>query len=115
MTDQSARIAQLEAALEWYADESNYETQCKQLPYDCCVDFFEPINRDNGAKARAALATPALTAIERAAYERGVRDALTEAIKEAKGRVTIGGQRFLTAKLDDLEPAVLALLTQEGR
>ena len=42
-------------------------------------------------------------------------DALTEAVKEAKGSVTIGGQRFLTAKLDDLEPAILALLTQEGR
>lgn len=55
------------------------------------------------------------SAIERSAYERGVRDALTEAIKEAKGSVTIGGQRFLTVKLDDLEPAVLALLTQEGR
>ena len=57
----------------------------------------------------------AIAAIERAAYERGVRDALTEAIKEAKGSVTIGGQRFLTTKLDDLEPALLALITQEGR
>ena len=86
MTDQSARIAQLEAALEWYADESNYETQCKQLPYDCCVDFFEPINRDNGAKARAALATPAPDAVQEAARVLLTDPAAVMALAEAYDR-----------------------------
>ena len=70
----------------------------------------------NGLPKRTpADAAAALTAIERAAYERGVRDALAAADKEAKGKVHIGGQAFRTVKLDDLEPAALALLTQEGR
>ena len=60
-------------------------------------------------------AQAALAAIERAAYERGVRDTLAAADREAKGAVHIGGQRFRTVKLDDLEPAALALLTQEVR
>lgn len=77
---------------------------------DVYVTLINSLPKRTPADAQAAL-----TAIERAAYERGVMDALTEAIKEAKGSVTIGGQRFLTAKLDDLEPALLALLTQEGR
>lgn len=112
LVDQADALALVAAA---YRDAAG-------LPaFDCTGDPCGTFDGKVFVKLDAILArTPAdaqaaLAAIERAAYERGVRDALTEAIKEAKGSVTIGGQRFLTTKLDDLEPALLALITQEGR
>lgn len=49
------RLARMEGALTFYADESTYETQYERLPCDCCTDIYEPINRDKGSIARAAL------------------------------------------------------------
>lgn len=51
-----ARVAELEAALRFYADEETYETQYERLFCGCCTDIFEPINNDKGAIARATLA-----------------------------------------------------------
>lgn len=48
-------VAGLEAALRFYADAQTYETQYERMPCECCTDIFEPINNDNGEKARAAL------------------------------------------------------------
>lgn len=51
----TAQVEGLTGALKFYADESAYETQYERLPCDCCTDIYEPINRDKGAVARAAL------------------------------------------------------------
>ena len=97
---------------ELHSEEGGFQHRYSDT---CPLDRLYIEDRHVTAWNDRADAQAALTAIERAAYERGVRNALTEAVKEAKGSVTIGGQRFLTVKLDDLEPAILALLTQEGR
>lgn len=48
-------IGELLGALEFYGDETAYDTQYDRLPCDCCTDIYEPINDDRGAKARAAI------------------------------------------------------------
>jgi len=49
-------VAGLVEALRFYADEDEYETNYETLPCDCCTDIYEPVMRDCGDKARAALA-----------------------------------------------------------
>jgi hypothetical protein len=49
-------VAGLVEALRFYADEDEYETNYETLPCDCCTDIYEPVMRDRGDKARAALA-----------------------------------------------------------
>ena len=55
VAEKDARIAELEEALEWYSDETQYVNTCEQLPCECCTDIFKPIERDEGSIARAAL------------------------------------------------------------
>ena len=53
--NRDALIKELVGALEFYGDETAYDTQYERLPCDCCTDIYEPINDDRGAKARAAI------------------------------------------------------------
>ena len=129
MTDLHTENARLRAALEWYADSDNYETQYEKLPCECCTDIFEPINRDRGERARAVLATPAPDAVQEAARTR----LLEKALKVAMGHLaphqpddsSAVDDWFLAcaavqAELDDADGRIeacldAALLTQEGR
>lgn len=43
-------------ALEFYADRDNYEPVYERMPCDCCTDIYEPVKRDEGDTARAAIA-----------------------------------------------------------
>lgn len=43
-------------ALEFYADRDNYEPVYERMPCDCCTEIYEPVKRDEGDIARAALA-----------------------------------------------------------
>ena len=45
----------LRLALTFYADESAYETAYETLPCECCTNIYEPVMRDRGNAARAAL------------------------------------------------------------
>ena len=55
VAEKDARIAELEEALEWYSDETQYVNTCEQLLCGCCTDIFKPIERDEGSIARATL------------------------------------------------------------
>lgn len=50
-----ARVKALTAALEFYADEDNYEYKYMSRGCDCCTDAFKPAEEDSGERARAAL------------------------------------------------------------
>ena len=52
----SPEVQALVDALEFYADRDNYEPVYERMPCDCCTDIYEPVKRDEGDTARAALA-----------------------------------------------------------
>ena len=55
MTDKDKRIKQLEKALEFYADEQNYEVFDTDKRLDPYMDHINPVDEDAGMIARAAL------------------------------------------------------------
>lgn len=54
--DVAALVKALVDALEFYADRDNYEPVYERMPCDCCTEIYEPVKRDEGDTARAALA-----------------------------------------------------------
>ena len=54
--DVAALVEALVDALEFYADRDNYEPVYERMPCDCCTEIYEPVKRDEGDTARAALA-----------------------------------------------------------
>ena len=50
------RDAEARVMAEFYANELAYDYDYERMPCDCCTDIYKPIERDEGATARAWLA-----------------------------------------------------------